>query len=230
MDCREISVWLEREKLHALEKALAQEGHSTTGLLQERLIQLYEETVPLAEQQQITAQMEEQERQEELNRLAARRFAAVRVTEDSVARCFELEGYNTLLNLANACSSAYQQKKDGAEHPVRLPFYQMAFQKAIEISADAYQEHCRQAGSSPNVTLTADIDCDTKTLVVETEIGALRYSMDTVVKAVMAAYRKQGLRAEQYQARLMEQLEKLCPSRSNQEAVATEGCGQELRL
>lgn len=43
-----------------------------------------------------------------MERLAARRFAAVRVTEDSAARCFELEGYNTLLHIANAYSGAYQ--------------------------------------------------------------------------------------------------------------------------
>lgn len=84
----------------------------------------------------------------------------------------------------------------------------MAFQNPVEISVDAYREHCRQAGSSPNVTLTADIDCDAKTLVVETELGELRYPLDTVVKAVKAAYRKQGLRAEGYQARLMEQLDR----------------------
>lgn len=230
MDSREVVVWLEKEKLYALEKALAQEGHSTTGLLQERLIQLYEETVPLPEQRQIAERLAEQERQEELERLAARRFAAVRVTEDGMTRCFELEGYNTLLHLVNACSGAYQRKKDGAEHPVRLPFYQMAFQNPIEISSDAYREHCRQAGSSPNVTLTADIDCDAKTLVVETELGELRYPLDTVVKAVKAAYRKQGLRAEGYLARLMAQLEKLCPSQPGQAPAPSETGGPEIQM
>lgn len=33
MDSLEVVVWLENEKLYALEKVLAEEGHSTTGLL-----------------------------------------------------------------------------------------------------------------------------------------------------------------------------------------------------
>lgn len=230
MECHEIVVWLETEKLRALEKALAQEGHSATGLLQERLIQLYEETVPAPEQRKIAERLAEENRQEELLRLASRRFAAVRVTEDGAARCFELDGYRTLLQLANACSSAFQRKKDGAEHPIRLPFYQMAFQKPIEISEDTYQEHCRQAGGTPNVTLTADIDCDAKTLAVETELGELRYPLDTVVKAVRAAYRKQGLRPEGYQARLMEQLEKLCPSQPGHAPGPSEAGGPEIQM
>ena len=60
MECKEIAVWLEAEKLRALEKALAQDGNSTTSLLQERLCQMYEETVPLPEQQRIAELLAEQ--------------------------------------------------------------------------------------------------------------------------------------------------------------------------
>lgn len=230
MNFLEVVVWLEEEKLHALEKALAQEGGSATSLLQERLCQMYEETVPLPEQQRIAELLAEQERQEELRRIAARRFAAVRVTEDGVSRCFELDGYNSLLGLANACSTAYQRRQMDAEHPTRLPFYQMAFQNPVEISGEVYMDHCRQAAGSPNVTLTADIDCDGQTLTVETEAGELRYPLDAVVKSLRAAYKKQGLRPEKYEARLMEQLERRCPSQPRQEPSATEDGGQTLKL
>ena len=69
-----------------------------------------------------------------------------------------------------------------------------------------------------------------KNQALEEELGELRYPLDTVVKAVRAAYRKQGLRPEGYQARLMEQLEKLCPSQPGHAPGPSEAGGPEIQM
>lgn len=153
----EISAWLYELQYNALDRALKQCGAGSIEQELQRLIDArYNELIPAEQKRQIEQELRRQEEAERIEREKARRYSVLRITENGVARNFELEDYKDMRSLAVAVrrylrQESYMQLESFAEH----------FEDEPEIDNHVFFKRQAAFGSSPNITGVFEVDLDT---------------------------------------------------------------------
>lgn len=100
MSSTEINLWLDSHRMEALEKAMEAEDTSVQEYMQDYLIELYTEMVPLEEQQRVDKIIAAERQAEALAAEAQRKFCVYSITQDGQRIFLSVEGRTDLLQAA----------------------------------------------------------------------------------------------------------------------------------
>lgn len=182
----DILIWLEQREYDALEQAL----HDSVEREAERLLrQRYEQIVPKETQEQIEAQLQKEREQAEREREAARRYSAVRITEDGLSRYFEADNMDML-------SHAYALRRHlRGEHSESTLAQKYALGRSIEIDDVVFRQRREALGRSPNVTGAFEINLDVGTFTTwDRATGqSTSYSVESISTAAYYAIRSKSI-------------------------------------
>ncbi len=200
----QMELYLHEYKMKALSSVLAEQGSSVEQRMQEMLIDLYAELVPVETQQEIRARIDAEHAALEAEQEAARKFTAFRVRQDGADAFFQLDHAENILEVAKFLRR-YLREDQG---PGIAALQRSAFARMEPVTAEQYDQLMALRMEDPQkVTGVFDLDFDKQTVsVVDPADGWQTYGMKDVSAAVYHAYRKSYLRPEQYQARFMEKL------------------------
>lgn len=201
-----MELWLDSRRLEALNKALEDIGYDRGAEknMQDRLIDLYCETVPTEVQtaidQEINAEHMEAQRLAEEHR----RICAFHVTEDGQSRYFSVDDGLELLDAAKKVR-AYLT----AESTARPSGFEKMFLHPAEISAERFDELAGiRMENTGKVTGVFDIDFDKREFSgVNIMDGWQTFALGDVSTAAYHATRKQFFSTEQQYAKLLDHLD-----------------------
>ncbi len=199
----QMELYLHEYKMKALSSVLAGQGSSVEKRMQEMLIDLYAELVPVETQQEICARIDAEHAALEAEQEAARKFTAFRVRQDGADAFFQLDHSETFLDVAKFLRSCLRKEQTSAVGALK------EFLRDLKpVTAGQYDQLVALRMENPQkVTGVFDLDFDKQTVsVVDPADGWQTYGMKDVSAAVYHACRKSCLRPEQYEARFMEKL------------------------
>lgn len=181
-----IELWLNKHKFEALEQCLAQNGSNTGSVMQEKLSELYLQTVPEQERTEIDRAIEAERLADEQYAQENRRFSVYRVAEAGTERYFESDYAMDFMQ------TAWQLRKylrgDFENQPES---FAAVFSDSIPISAEQFDAHAEaRIDGSRNICGVFDIDFDRQRLsAVDRVAGQQTYTLKDVSTAVYHAYR-----------------------------------------
>lgn len=185
MSTTEINLWLDSHRMEALEEVMEAEDTSVEKYMQNYLIELYTEMVPLEEQQRVDRIIAAERQAEALAAEAQRKFCVYMITENGQRTFLSVEGRTDLLQaalLVNRCL-----KEDGDLH---------SFQKRLTACTEIKEHQFYQAGMEylerpGRVTGVYGLDVD-KGIFSSTDFvdGLLEFSVKDLSTAAGKAFRK----------------------------------------
>jgi len=199
----QMELYLHEYKMEALSSVLAEQGSSVEEQMQEMLIDLYAELVPVEAQREIRARIDAEHAALEAEQEAARKYSAFRVRQDGGDEFFQLDHSETLLDVAKFLRGYLRKEQTPAAD---------ALEKSLRglkpVTAGQYDQLTALRMENPHkVTGVFDLDFDRQTVsVVDPADGWRTYGTKDVSAAVYHAFRKSCLRPEQYEARFAEKL------------------------
>lgn len=190
MHSEEISFWLPKLKYDAMYSVLAAQGKSIESELQVVAEHLYEQLVPVDQQQEIETLIRQERLAAEQFKAAHRRFSVFRIVEDRQVSYLECEHPFDFLNAAYQ-TRRYARNEVGAK---LTSFADYLLQSGSSISEKRYAELIDEyINGSSNITGIFDIDFDKGDfLVAQQDSGWEGFILKDVTTAVYHAYRKES--------------------------------------
>lgn len=182
-----IELWLNQHRFDALEQILNEDGMSIEKVMQDQLIELYTDTVPIDQQKKIDELIAAERLADEQTAQEIRRFSVYHVTENGTEHYFESDYAMDMLR------TAWQIRKylraDFEKSPEN---FAAIFDNAIPIDAQRFNEHVGDLlNESRNIAGVFDIDFDKQEISgVHRFDGWKTYSMKDISVATYQAYRK----------------------------------------
>lgn len=201
----QLKLWLSEYKMDALSSVLEEQGTSVEKRMQEMLIDLYAELVPVETQQEIRARMDAEYAAAQAAEEAARKYTAFCVREAGVKSFFQLDRSERILEVAKFLRRYVRERQDQGIAALQTS----AFARMEPVTAERYDQLLTLRMEAPNkVTGVFDLDFDRQEFsAVDAAEGWKTWSMQDVSTAIYHAYRKNRLRPELYMARFLEKLE-----------------------
>ena len=201
----QLDVWFQEDKLSALSSVLVEQGTTVEKRMQEMLIDLYAELVPVETQQEIRARMDAEYAAAQAAEEAARKYTAFCVREAGVKSFFQLDRSESILEVAKFLRRYVRERQGQGIAALQTS----AFARMEPVTAERYDQLLTLRMEAPNkVTGVFDLDFDRQELsAVDAAEGWKTWSMQDVSTAIYHAYRKNRLRPELYMARFLEKLE-----------------------
>lgn len=198
-----MELYLHAYKMEALSSVLADQGSSVEKRMQEMLIDLYAELVPVATQQEICTRIDAEHAAGQAAQEMARKFTAFRLRQDGADEFFEADHGETFLDVAKFLRSYLWKQKTSAADALKNFLCDLK-----PITAGQYDQRTALRMENPQkVAGVFDLDFDRQTVsVVDPADGWRTYGMKDVSAAVYYAYRKNYLDPEQYKAQFAEKL------------------------
>lgn len=181
-----IELWLNKHKFEALEQCLAQNGSNTGSVMQEKLSELYLQTVPEQERTEIDRAIEAERLADEQYAQENRRFSVYRVAEAGAERYFESDYGMDFMQ------TAWQLRKYlRGEFENEPGSFASIFTDAILIDAEQFEAHtAAKIEDNRNIFGVFDIDLDRQRFsTVDRVAGRQTYTLKDVSTAVYHAYR-----------------------------------------
>lgn len=199
----QIELYLHEYKMEALSSVLAEQGSSIEKRMQEMLIDLYVELVPVAAQQEIRTRIDAERAAEQAAWEAARKFTVFRVRQDGADEFFEVDHSETFLDVAKFLRGYMRKQQISAAGALKKFLCDLK-----PVTTGQYNQRTALRMENPRkVTGVFDLDLDRQTVsVVDPTDGWQTYGMKDVSAAVCHAYRKSDLDPEQYEAQFAEKL------------------------
>lgn len=182
-----IELWLNQHRFDALEQILNEDGMSIEKVMQDQLIELYTDTVPMDQQKKIDELIAAERLADEQAIQEMRRFSVYHVTENSAEHYFESDYGMDMLQ------TAWQIRKYlRADFEKRPENFAAIFDNAIPIDAQRFDERVGELlDESRNIVGAFDIDFDKQEISgVHRFDGWKTYSMKDISVAAYQAYRK----------------------------------------
>ena len=201
----QLELWLSEYKMDALSSVLEKQGISVEKRMQEMLIDLYAELVPVETQQEIRTRMDAEYAATQAEEEAARKYTAFCVREDGTQSFFQLDRSESILEVAKFLRRYLREDQGQGIAALRTS----AFARMEPVAAERYDQLLTLRMEAPNkVTGVFDLDFDKQEVsTVDAAEGWKTWSMQDVSTAIYHAYRKNRLRPEQYTVRFLERLE-----------------------
>ncbi len=199
----QLELWLNTYKATALSSVLEKQGTSIERLLQETLIDLYEELVPQEAQRMIQARIDAEQAVQRAEQEAARRYTAFRIVENGTESFFQMDGKGSMLNVGRFLRQYLKEEQGPA-----LAAFQAAFARLEPITAKQYEQLAALRAEDPRkVSGMFELDLDRQVVSAVDAVGGWRnYSMRDVSVAAYYAYRKNHISQEQRESRFLDQL------------------------
>ena len=201
----QLDLWLHEYKMDALSSALEEQGTTVEKRMQEVLIDLYTELVPVETQQEIRARIDADHAAAQAAEEAARKYTAFFVREAGAKAFFQLDRAEDILEVAKFLRRYVREGQGQGAAALRTS----AFARMESVTAERYDQLLALRMEAPNkVTGVFDLDFDRQELsTVDAVEGWKTWSMQDVSTAICHAYRKSHLRSEQYTVRFLESLD-----------------------
>ena len=197
-------VWLNTYRWSALREALKEEDAKIENCLQEYLLKLYEDKVPLEQRQQIDQLIAEEDMANEQYREAHRQFSAYRIRWDGVETFVESASYQNAASAASVLRKCIREKT-----PVTAAvFYGSHFEiRAIDADLFARRAADYQAGNTKiHGVIDIDMDQGAFSFVVRGE-GWQRYPVKDAAAAAYSAFRNPRCKDQRALEIFMEKLQ-----------------------
>lgn len=181
-----IELWLNNYKYHALENILSARGEELEIVMQEKLSELYIQTVPEQERTEIDNRIEAERLAEEQRARETRKFSVYHITENGIGHYFESDFSLGLMQLA-LLLRRYQR----GELKQKPDNFATMFQNSVPISASRFEEHVKtRMDNTGQITGVFDVDFDKQEISgVHIMEGWKTYSMKDANTAAYQAYR-----------------------------------------
>lgn len=182
-----VELWLNEYKMQALESVLDKQGTSVEERLQEHLIELYADLVPVEIQQSIRQRLDSEAKANRAAAEADRRFAVFHVTEDGKSVYFLAAEKVEMLHAAVKLRGYL--RKPTEDYPTQ--FLGM-FSRSEHISAEQFDDYVKERlDNTGRVTGAFDIDLDNGTFdALHNMEGWQRFRVQDVSTAVYYATKK----------------------------------------
>lgn len=199
-----IELWLNKYQHDALERILTQNGTDLETVMQEKLSELYLQTVPEQEQTEISGQIEADRLADEQRAREMRTFSVYHITENGTEHYFECDLPMELMQ-----TSWLLRRYQRGELEQKPEFFTASFRDTIPIDAQKFEEHVRtRMDNTGKITGVFDIDFDRQEISgVHIMDGWKTYSMKDASTAAYHAYRAGYLPMDQRWSRFCEYLD-----------------------
>jgi len=199
----QMELYLHEYKMKALSSVLAEQGSSVEERMQEMLVGLYDELVPVEVREDIQSRIDAEHAALEAEQEAAKKFTAFRVRQDGADAFFQLDHSETFLDIAKFLRGYLRKEQTPAVGALKE-----SLRGLKPVTAEQYDQLTALRIEDPQkVTGVFDLDFNKQTVsVVDPADGWRTYGMKDVSAAVYHACRKSYLRPEQYEARFAEKL------------------------
>lgn len=182
-----VELWLNEYKMQALELVLDKQGTSIEERLQEYLIELYADLVPVEVQQRIRQRIDSETKASKEAAEAGRRFAVFHVTERGESVCFLAEEHMDMLQAAVKLRSYLRKPPENSP----TQFLGM-FSRGERISAEQFNTYVTERlDNTGRVVGTFDIDLDNGTFdALHIMDGWQRFRVQDICTAAYYAIKK----------------------------------------
>lgn len=204
MGDRSIELWLNKYQYAALEAILSEGGTNLETVMQEKLSELYLQTVPQQEQAEISGRIEADRLADEQRAREMRTFSVYHITENGVEHYFECDLPMELMQ-TSWLLGRYQR----GELEQKSECFAASFRDTIPINAQKFEEHVRtRMDNTGKISGVFDIDFDRQEISgVHIMDGWKTYSMKDASTAAYHAYRADYLPVDQRWNRFCEYLD-----------------------
>lgn len=196
-------VWLDERRWDALEAELEKQGTNIEKYLQDYLVDLYREMVPLEQVREIESRIE-QERQEELRAAEARKvFSAFRLWEQGKSRCIATESPREALDAARILRQCLRDGTGGADAFAQKIYggYEIPLSRFEELTRERIDNTGRVAG-------VFELDFDRKVFsAVHILDGWKSYWFQDVSAAAYHAFHKENCSQDERWQKFVSRLE-----------------------
>lgn len=199
-----IELWLNKYQYDALERILTQNGTDLETVLQEKLSELYLQTVPEQEQAEINARLKADRLADEQRAREIRTFSVFHITENGAEHYFECDLPMELMQ-----TSWLLRRYQRGELEQKPECFAASFRDTIHIDAQIFEEHVRtRMDNTGKITGVFDLDFDRQEISgVHIMDGWKTYSMKDASTAAYHAYRADYLPVDQRWSRFCEYLD-----------------------
>jgi len=199
-----IELWLNKYQYYALRRILTQNGTDIETVMQEKLSELYLQTVPEQERTEINGRIEADRFADEQHAREMRTFSVYHITENGAEHYFESDYDMELMHVA------WQLRKYlRGEFGPRIKCFAAVFDDAIPIDAQKFEEHVRtRMDNTGKIAGVFDIDFDKQEISgVHIMDGWKTYSIKDASTAAYHAYRGSYRTMDQRWSRFLEYLD-----------------------
>jgi hypothetical protein len=199
-----IELWLNKYQYTALSDILYENGTDIKAVMQEKLVELYIQTVPKQERIEIENRINAERLAAEQRSQEIRRFSVYHVTENGNSHCFESDYCLELMQLA-LLVRRYQR----SELKYQPESFTALFRNSVSINALQFEENVKKRmDNTGQITGVFDIDFDRKMISgVNIMDGWKAYSMKDTGTAAYYAYRTNYLPEDKRWPIFLEHLE-----------------------
>ncbi|HEY9161014.1 MAG TPA: hypothetical protein VIS94_08015 [Desulfomonilia bacterium] len=199
-----IELWLNKYQHDALERILTQNGTDIEAVMQEKLSELYLQTVPEQEQAEISSRIEADRLADEQRAREMRTFSVYHITENGAEHYFECDLPMELMQ-----TSWLLRRYQRGEIEQKPECFAASFRDTIPIDAQKFEEHVRtRMDNTEKITGVFDMDFDRQEISgVHIMDGWKTYSMKDASTAAYHAYRADYLPVDQRWNRFCEHLD-----------------------
>lgn len=196
-------VWLNEHRWEALERALEKEGTCIEKYLQDYLVDLYREMVPVDEIREIENRVQQEQLRELAERESRKVFSAFCLSEDGTSRYFATETPMDILQTAHLLRTSLRENAHHADDFARK------IQGAYEISPERFEEFTQaRLDNTGRVAGVFELDFDRNVFsAVHLMDGWKSYWFQDVSAAAYQAYRKESASDEVRLQKLVSRLE-----------------------
>lgn len=200
----EIVLWLHEYEHNALECQLALDGSNIEKTMQEMLMELYSQRVPVEEQQAIRDRIDAEHAEQIAEQLANTTWAAYHITGHGKALYFKTAAADTLLIAAKRLRT-YLTKNDTPQSGS----FAAVFKDRLEITKEEYEQLLGQRlENTGKVSGLFEVDFDKEIFsAVSTMDGWHTFRLHDVNVAAYHAFRKQNISTDQRWDRLLDKLD-----------------------
>lgn len=189
----ELSLWLNIHRLEVLDNALNEQGTSAEKTLQNYLIELYTDTVPLDIQQQVDKRIESERLAAEKTAEESRKLTVFHVSEQGQEHYLETDFGMDMLQLAQLLRQYLRTPKDA-----QTGFVEQIRCRLTSIDSDVFMERVSQRMENTGKIIGVfDLDFDKNEFsAVNIMDGWKTFSMQDISVAAYRAYRKAHMNYE----------------------------------
>lgn len=200
----EIVLWINEYEHKALERQLALDGSNIEKTMQEMLMELYSQRVPVEEQQAIRDRIDAEHAEQVAEQLANTTWAAYHITGHGKDLYFKTAAADTLLIAAKRLHT-YLTKNDTPQSGS----FAAVFKDRLEITKEEYDQLLGQRlENTGKVSGLFEVDFDKEIFsAVSTMDGWHTFRLHDVSVAAYHAFRKQNISTDQRWDRLLDKLD-----------------------
>lgn len=199
----DVTLWLEQPCYDALQRILQESGTDLKKVMQARLEELYQQTVPALERAKINLHMEAVRLAEERARLENMKISAFRIMEKGQDSYFITEQPVEFLETARLLRRYLRGELDSGSKPFAGYFAVFKW-----LAKDQFQDYVQERMRDPSrIVGVYNVDFDKQEVsVVDAEQGWRSYRTRDVSAAAYAAFRSQWIGRDERMARFLNHL------------------------